>query len=446
MSATETAVTGAAKKSKRRAVNGIRPRGASSWEIHYDAGRDHNGKRKRVYVSFKGTLVEAKKKRADLISAVNRGEHVDPSKTTLAAWVDNWFNLYVENNVTQRTLEGYRMILDSHVLPYIGAREIQKLSAVDIQKLYVELARSGYRINGKIANPPRGLSAQSILHVRRVLSDCLSEAEEAGVIFRSPVRKKRERNARATNRRARTPEAGEVEQGRRATDRALEPAELKTLFGAFAGMSLAPMVAVATGTGLRRGEMLALRWSDLDIDKGSLSVRRTVVYTKKFGVEIVQGAKTEGSERTISIDRSLCELLRVHRKEQKELALKLGTSYPVDCLVFPSIIERRRGRQPATVAGDINFARPWHPMSVTKEFRRIAKAAGFSNLRLHDLRHTHATMLMQAGLAVPSVAKRLGHSTPVITLKTYGHATAEADKRAAELSGDMLRAAMGSAL
>jgi integrase len=150
------------------------------------------------------------------------------------------------------------------------------------------------------------------------------------------------------------------------------------------------------------------------------------------------------SVRTIGLDPDICGLLRTHRKAQKELALKLGASYPADCLVFPCVIKLLPlGKQSdGTAPGDVDFNRPWVPSAISKAFVRVAQAAGFKGFGLHGLRHTHATQLLIDGVPVHVVAKRLGHATPVITMTTYAHVIKSGEDQAVLAAGNMLRTAL----
>ncbi|MBE7422228.1 MAG: site-specific integrase [Zoogloeaceae bacterium] len=415
----------------------------TSWLLKYDAGRNaETGARKQRYKTVRGTKKDAEKELRRLLGRVDDGTHVDPSKTTVADWAETWLLDHAAPNVSQRTLEGYRLLLRVHVVPTLGDIPIQKLTAPQIQALYTRLRASGRRPVSRKADASSdaeksGLSARSVLHVHRVLFQCLKTAKKQQVIFRNPAE-----DVTAHKRRNGTVEGGpdnEVEQMQ-----ALEKAQLPALFRAFKGNPLYPLVALATGTGLRRGELLALSWVDVDLDKRTVRVTKAIEDSRDFGLRIKSSPKNDSSRRTIGIDEGLCDVLRTHRREQKELALKLGTPYPSDCLVFPCVITRAKGRQPlAPRAKDVDFSRPWNPNAITKGFVCVARAAGFEGLRLHDLRHTHASQLLDAGLPVHAVAQRLGHSTPVVTMTIYAHVLKRAEDRAAEVSGDLLRDALG---
>jgi integrase len=181
-----------------------------------------------------------------------------------------------------------------------------------------------------------------------------------------------------------------------------------------------------------------MRGSAIDFDRHTLTVERTIERTRAYGIRLIEAAKNESSVRTIGIDRTTCEVLRRHRAEQMELALKLGVPYPIDCLLFAHPVKR----QPAGLfKRDVDFNRPVDPEEITKKFARGAATAGFV-FTLHGLRHTHATQLLLDGVPIHVVAQRLGHSTPAITSEVYAHVIKRAEDRAVEAAGNMTRAAL----
>ncbi|OIT11708.1 hypothetical protein BL241_11585 [Ralstonia solanacearum] len=413
--------------------------GAVSWLLKYDAERDAlSGKRQQRYKTVRGTKAAAEKELRRLLAEVDNGTHVGPVRTTVAQWVETWLStLEVLEKVSVRTREGYSGWLRLHVVPTLGNVELQKLTAAQIDALYAKLLTSGSRSSAsKKAEQASGLSPQTVLHVHRALFSCLKAAVKKRLIARNPAEDAESPKPKRTRNHASSEDGGNV--------KALDREQCATLLDAFRDKPLYCLVALGLATGLRRGEMLALRWSAIDLDKKTLRVDRAVENSRTLGVRIKADAKNESSRRTIRIDDGLCDLLRAHRKSQKELALKLGVRYPADCLVYPCVVKRPKGKQPAggLVARDVDFGRPWDPEAVTKEYRRVVVRAGFPDLRLHDLRHTHATLLLLEGVPVHSVAQRLGHSTPVITMTVYGHVIQRAEDQAAQVSGDLLKAAM----
>lgn len=414
--------------------------GAVSYLLKYDAGRDAHGKRQQRYKTVRGTKKEAEAELRRLLHEVDKGTHVDPTNLTLSKWADAWLQgLQASEKVGVRTLEGYSDWLKLYVLPKLGGVKLQKLTATQIDSLYVHLLTQGRRSKaGGEDGEVKGLSPQTVLHIHRTLFQCLKAAKKKRQIAHNPAE-----DADAPKPK-RTRNHGSEDEGSGPV-RALDKEQVPALLAAFKGKMLYPVVVLGLSTGLRRSEMLALRWSSVNFEKKTLRVQRVVEVSRQYGVRIKADAKTESSRRTIKIPEELCNLLRAHRTEQKALALKLGVSYPSDCLVFPCVIKRTRGGQVATEgrAESADFNRVWHPTAISKEFVRVAAAAGFGEFTLHSLRHTHATHLLLEGTPVHSVAQRLGHSTPVITMTTYAHVLQRAEDRAADVAGELLRGAMG---
>jgi integrase len=310
--------------------------------------------------------------------------------------------------------------------------------------MYIALRKSGSRSSAaKKSGAPTELSQQTLLHIHRALSQCLKGAIGDYKILRNPCD-----TAEAPTPKKARGKVRAVSTNAEAKVKALNPTQQIALLDAFHDTPHYALVALGLATGLRRGELLALKWSAIDLESNwqpTLTVKRIVEKTKTHGVRLLDAtAKNDSSIRTIGIDPDICELLRLHRKQQQEVALKLGVSYPADCLLFPSIVERPRGKLPAggVPIRDVDFNRPWDPGAVSKAFAEVAKAAGFKDFGLHGLRHTHATQLLIDGVPVHVVSKRLGHSTPVITMTTYAHVIKNGEDQAVLAAGNMLRAAL----
>jgi integrase len=180
---------------------------------------------------------------------------------------------------------------------------------------------------------------------------------------------------------------------------------------------LATFIMLAASSGARRGELLALRWSHIDLDRGTLSIERGIV---RVGAGLVeQGTKTHQSRR-ISLDFGTVTSLRVHHQQMAERALLAGSTITSESFVF---------------GHSVDGSTPWHPDSTSRAFRKICQDAGVTGVRLHDLRHYVATRLLAAGVDVRTVAGRLGHRNPSTTLNVYSHFVPETDQEAAETLG-----------
>lgn len=422
---------------KRKGKNG-----AFSWRLAYDAGKDAAGKRLRPFVTFVGEKKDAQIELRRLISEVDKGTHVTPGKTTVSNWIETWITSMKSfvnmGTISQGTQEGYAKWLNNHVVPHLGKKALQKLTASDIEELYAQLMTKGHlgkTVKGA-TKVEKGLSTGTVLHIHRALSQCLKAAKAKHLIFNNPAEDVTapKPNYTVTN----TTDENGVEHVK-----ALDTDQISMLLPEFKAGQLSALVYMGILTGMRRGEMLALRWSSVDLDQGSLQVVRAIERTSE-GIRSKE-TKNQSSMRTIRIDDSLCEVLLTHRTEQRELAIALGVKYPKDCLVYPSALPPHRGNQKGgeVAKGDVNFNRLWNPQSASKAFTRVARKAGFVDFTLHGLRHTHATQLLINNESLQVVSKRLGHSNPVITLSTYAHVLRQGDAGAASLMGDVLRMALG---
>ena len=291
----------------------IRRRGEQSWELKFDIGADPlTGKRATKYRAFKGTKKEAQAELVRLINSAHQGDYVDPSKTTLSEFLDRWLRDWAAVSVGPKTLERYEELIDCHVRPYIGAVPIQKLQAVHLAKLYARLLREGSKQRG--LNTITSLSPRTVGHVHRAVHKALKVGVEWGVIQRNvaPV--------------ARPPKVAGAEL------EILTEEQAQTLLQKIKGQPLYPVVMLGLATGMRRGELLALRWRDCDLDGGRLCVERSLERTKS-GLRF-KAPKTKHGRRTISLPASVVAGLRTHWRQQQEQRFRLGLGKaPEDVLV-----------------------------------------------------------------------------------------------------------------
>jgi integrase len=377
---------------------------------------------KRFTKTFHGTLTEARKELRALVRSGDTGEHVDPAKVTVATWIDRWIALNQRHDVeadgssrrglvNRRTLERYEELLRCHVTPTLGNRPLQKLTGTEIDDLYVALEKK--------------LSPRTVHHVHTVFGACLKSAVKKKLITSNPVAD------------AEAPSAGESDHGM-----ALDEGQLRTLLEGFRPSPLFPIVAVLAFTGARRGEVLALRWSDLDVEKKTLRIERAVEQTSKFELAI-KGPKTERGKRTITIDDDLVALLCSEREKLQRLQAGVPDGVQVDLSLVKLPDEALMFPNPTAAHGDITLTNLRTPGNVTKEFLRRAALLGFPDLRLHDLRGTHETLLLDAGVPVHVVAARCGHD-PAVLLRSYAKHSKKADTSAAAIIGALSKGVLRS--
>jgi len=371
----------------------IRPQGDGSWEIKFDLGRDPlTGRRVTKYVTFRGTKRKAQEELTRLLGQRNDGSYVEPTKMTVAQYLSHWLEADIDRRVAARTAARYREIVEKNIIPKLGHVPVRKLTAVHIEAFEAELQREGWvkaRAKQKVKEgeeapiqEKRGLSAQTALHVHRTLSQALGHAVRLGVLFKNPARQVKPPR----------PPSREI--------KILDKNEITTLLNAAKAVGLYVPVLVAVTTGMRRGELLALRWSDIDPTAALLTVNQSLERIKgKFGFK---SPKTKTSRRTITLPAITVQALRRHLKEQHEARLKLGL-----------------GRDPRGLV----FARPdGQPMdadTLTKAFRRLVASAKVTPITFHGLRHTHISHLLMEGFHAKVVSERAGHAHVNITLGVY---------------------------
>ncbi len=371
----------------------IRPQGDGSWEIKFDLGRDPlTGRRITKYVTFRGTKRKAQEELTRLLGRRNEGSYVEPTKMTMAQYLNHWLEGDIDRRVAARTAARYRGIVEKNIIPKLGHVPMRKLTAVHIEAFEAELQREGWvkaRAKQKIKEgeeapipAKRGLSAQTALHIHRTLSQALGHAVRLGVLFKNPAEQVKPPR----------PPSREI--------KILDKKEIATLINAAKGVGLYVPVLVAVTTGMRRGELLALRWSDISPKSELLTVNQSLERIK--GRFEFKSPKTKTSRRTITLPAITIEALRGHYRAQIEERLKLGL-----------------GRDPRGLV----FARPdGQPMdadTLSKAFRRLVASAKVTPITFHGLRHTHISHLLMDGVHVKLVSERAGHASINITLGVY---------------------------
>jgi integrase len=364
----------------------VRRRGERSWELKFDAGSDPGtGRRITRYSSFRGTKREAEVQLAKLVAGAANGDQVDLSKLTVNEFLDRWERDWCACNVSPKTSERYGELLRLHVRPTLGSLKIQKLRPVHLSGLYSTLLRDSK------------LAARTVGHVHRALHRALGHATGWDIVHHNIA-------ARVV-----PPRVAHQEMA------ILTPAQVKVVLETARGRAIFPIATLALATGMRRGELLALRWQDIDLDRAKITVARSLEQTKA-GLRFKE-PKTAHGRRTISLPATAIIEVRTHWRAQQQQRLALGAGKsPAEALVF----------------ADLN-GEPRLPNAITKEWERTARAAGMAFATLHSLRHTHASHLIAAGLDILTISRRMGHGSPTITLSVYGHLFPQTDDRAAQI-------------
>ena len=359
---------------------GIDARGPDQWRLRWRVGG------KRHTKAFQGTKRDAQAELRRLLKAADDGQHVAPDKATLAEYLKSWLNS--ANDLSPKTVERYRQLVEQQIIPHLGGTLLQKLRPVQVHDWHGKLLKSG----GKGG---RALSARTVGHAHRVLHGALERAVTLEIVGRNVAHA------------IRPPKVEAAEAASLTAD------QIADVLARLQDHALYPIAALALGTGMRRGELCALAWAALDLDKAAVRVEQSLEETKD-GLRF-KAPKTVHGRRTISLPASVVEILREHRRRQIEQRLLLGLG--------------RLGGE------DLVFARldgsPYPPDTLSRDWWRAVNALNLPRIMFHALRHSHASALIAAGLDVVTVSRRLGHGSPAITLGVYAHAFAETDKGAA---------------
>jgi integrase len=366
----------------------IQQRGRTSWRIRVYVGRDTSGTKRYVSRTVTGTRRDADRELSRLLVEVDQGRFVASAAMTLDELLDRWL-VVKRQSVEASTLKSYEWIARTYIRPALGDRKVGALRPLDLDMLYGELGG-------------RGLSTRTVRICHTVLRQSLEQARRWGFIARSPAVD------------ASPPPQHKVEVTPPTVDEVLAlldaAYEEDPAFGTY--------LWVISATGCRRGEVCALRWNDVDLDGRELRVRRSVVHVD--GQVREKDTKTHASRR-LALDEPTVALLRQHRRRQRELALALGVRLADDAVLF----------------GDPE-GRPWRPDVCTNRFGRLRAGLGLERVRLHDLRHFVASILIDGGIPISTVSTRLGHSQTSTTLDLYTHAIPATDQRAADYLGSVL--------
>ncbi len=369
------------------------PSGASSWVAH--ATWQEGGRRRQSKRSFR-TKKEAQAALSELLAAHQSGTFVAPSRLLLRDFVGPWMAGLENQGRKPTTLHGYRAVLNTHVLPRLGNVALQELRASDFDALYASLLKTG------------GLSLTSVHHVHAVMNKLLNDAERKGLVMRNVARLATAPSL--TTARSKAPEM-----------QVWTPAELSTFLRSIEGNRNETLFRLLAMTGMRRSEVVGLRWSDVDLARHRLTVNQAA--TVVDGDEVLDTPKSRRSRRVIDLDTDTVSLLQRHRSVQRELYLRLGVTASASDRVFTNEI------------GD-----PIRPHSVGQAFGRLVTVAAVPRIRLHDLRHTHASHLLMAGINVKVVSERLGHASVSFTLDTYAHVMPGQQAEAAAAAAALLEA------
>jgi integrase len=350
----------------------FRRKGRKAWSVIVDMGRDPGtGRRKQQWHNGYRTKREAERAMTEIMGRLERSEYVAPSKVTVERFLTEKWLPSVKTTVRPSTFAIYRAVANGHVLPYIGDKRLQQLHPADLDALYATLTE-------------RGLAPKTVRNVHSLMRSALRDAVTWGNVTRNVA--SLAKPPRVTRTDMRTWNAHELRAF-------LDHVADDRLFAAW--------LLLAT-TGMRRGEALGLHWRDVSLDRARLSVRQALVLVGNEPA--LQEPKTAKGRRSIPLPPETVAALKAHRVAQAQEQLALGPDYATSDLVFRRIDGK------------------WvHPTALSRRFEALVRQTSLPEIRLHDLRHTFATLALQEGVAVKVVSEMLGHASVTITYDTYSH-------------------------
>jgi integrase len=378
----------------------ITRRGKNSWRVKIERKGETPGKPLVYTETIRGKRQDAERRLTELLRHIDTGTLVDRSRVTVAEHVRTWIEAA---EIQPKTRERYQQLCDQQIVPHLGSIELQKLKPATIGTWHTTLLERG----GRDGKP---LSARTVGHAHRLLNVAIKKAVKAEVLARNVV---------------------SVFSPPRVADEEVEilaDADVPVVLAKLATHALGPIASTALATGCRRGELLALVWDCVDLDKATLRVDCSLEQTKKQGGKgsslRFKAPKTKAGRRTLSLPQSTVAVLRDLRVRQMELRLQLGLGkLPDDALVFC----RTDGSA-------------YQPNDLSRDWVRACASLGLPQVTFHALRHTHASALIAAGQDVVAISRRLGHKSPTTTLRIYAHVFAKLSKD--EAAADAIEAVM----
>lgn len=397
------------KKLKMR--DGLVQRGEGRWTtfIHMGYGEPDpvTGKRRLLqkWVSLgRCTRAQAKAKRDELLVALRKGEFVEPSKATVGEWLTTWLSESVKPARRPSTYDHYKSTIERHITPAIGHLPLQGLRPGHLKKYYAERKET--------------LAGGTLQVHHAIVSAALKSAVRQGLLTRNVASLVDGR-----------PKAKSSREDAKAHCWSLDEARTFLKAARESGPQLAAFFALALDSGMRKGELCALRWSDVNLDAARVTVDRTLL---KPGAEPVFGPTKNGDPRTIDVNADTVTLLREHKRAQAELRMRNRTAYHNLGLVFAKEWGDLHGRKDS-------LGLPLQSNNLgERQFARVTKAADVRRIKFHGLRHTCATLLLASGEPVHVVSQRLGHKNPIVTMTIYAHVLPSMQAQAAQRLGALL--------
>lgn len=369
---------------------GLYQRADGRWFGAVVVGYDESGRPRRKTVSAR-TKEETRRKLRDLHRALDEGQVLTTKDETVAQLIERWDRDVLSIQVRPLARHNYKTVADHHIVPTLGKKKVSALTVADVQRL----------LAAKLAGGPGGkpLSVSSVRRIRSVLAQALSECVVEGTLVR---------NVAALTK---PPKAQRVE------GRTLTPEQAKRLLAAMDAHRQGSLFGLMLSTGLRRGEALGLRWSDVDLGHGVVAVRRQL--QRVDGELVTNDVKTSKSRRAVNIAPPVVAMLTARKAAQEKDRLAAGEAWEETGYVFTT-----------------QLGTPLDPRNVQRDFQTICTKAGIGKWHPHELRHSAASLMLAAGVPIQVVSDVLGHSSIRMTADVYGHILQpQREEAAAALAG-----------
>ncbi|MFO7773513.1 MAG: site-specific integrase [Dehalococcoidia bacterium] len=360
----------------------IKKRGKGSYSVVVSLGRDPTtGKYKSQWVTVKGTKKDAERRLSELLNQLDNGTFIKPGKVTIAEYLERWLSEYAKPNLSPRGFERYAGIIRRYLIPEMGNMQLIQLKPEHIQKHYA-------------AMQSKGLSAGTVRYHHAVIHKALQTALKWGLLSRNAA------------------DGVDAPRSRRNDMHTWDDFEVRQFLEAAKDSPYYALFHTALFTGMRRSELLALQWRDIHLHQ--IYVNRSLHHLRD-GSYVFTQPKSAKSRRTIALSPSSVLTLMEHKEKQEGIRALLGMPLNQDDLVF------------STPEG-----KPLRPNTITRAWSTLATRAGVKTIRLHDARHTHASLMLKQGVHPKIVQERLGHASIQMTLDTYSHVTPGLQEAAAE--------------
>lgn len=371
-------------------------KGKNNWRIRIDLPKDIiTGKRIQKCFTFYGTKKDAEKFLTEKLRELDTGMLINTKKMKFSEYLDYWIKEVCENKLSITTIDGYKQNIEKHIKPYLGNLELDKIMPLHLQNFYTDKLKNG-KLNGK-----GGLSNKSVVTLHRIIHRALEQAVKWQLIIRNVA------------------DSVEPPKPKKYKANFLDEKQTNILIEKAKKSDIYIPIMIAVYTGMRRGEILGLKWENVNFNKGYISVEQAL-YSTSNGLEF-SSPKTDKSIRKIAIPKTLINELKKHKIKQAKNKLKLGSVYQennvVCCNENGSLI---------------------NPKSFSRKFHTLLKVNKLPIIRFHDLRHSHASLLVKLGVQPKVISERLGHSNINITMDLYSHVYEETDKKVANMFEKML--------